>query len=67
MTYSTLRIMAGLESRLNHLIDMEVSACGFDENLDKCDRYRTKIERWLAKEIEALSEKAESQKEVGGA
>ena len=53
--------MAGVEVRLNRLIDLEVTACGHQVNIDKCDKQRLRLERWLALEVEKLAVKAGEQ------
>jgi hypothetical protein len=54
MRNKTLDIMEKLERRMNHLARMEAGAFG----LVKAIRYRDRMEKWLAKEIEDLCEKA---------
>ena len=58
MRNKTLEIMEKLERRLNHLHEMESGALGFDPHHRKSGRYRDRMEMWLAKEIDALCEKA---------
>ena len=58
MRNKTLNIMAGLERRINRLIVKEIDACGFDSRLREANRYRDKMENWLAEEIDALCQKA---------
>lgn len=54
----TLRIMAGIETRLNSYIDKQVCTCGHQELEDEAFRYRVRLERFIEKNIEALCEKA---------
>jgi len=58
MRNKTLDIMEKLERKLNKLSGLELTACGFPVNTAKAMRYRDRMEMWLAKEIDALCEKA---------
>jgi hypothetical protein len=57
-TSTTLRIMAGMESRLNTLIRLENRHCGHAEGIAKADKQRDKLEDYIEREIEALARKA---------
>lgn len=57
-TTETLRIMAGLERRLNKLSDLEARHCGHGELVNKAERYREKLMDWIESNIEALARKA---------
>ena len=54
----TLKIMAGIESRLNTLILLENSHCGDDYRLAKAERQREKLEQFILNHIDILAEKA---------
>jgi hypothetical protein len=56
MSKSTLRILAGVERRLNVLLRLETSACGFEENIEACDCQRKKLMRYIRVEVEKLAE-----------
>ena len=58
MRTETLRIMAGIESRLNTLIRLEVTACGHEEEVAKADRQRKRLEQYVERELEQLCQKA---------
>lgn len=55
MTKATLRIMSGLENRLNTLVRLEVQACGHYEGRMKAQRQWDKLMRWLEGEVEKLA------------
>ena len=57
-TTTTLRIMAGVERRLNKLTELEVTACGFEENIAKADKQRDRLMDFIEREVEALARKA---------
>lgn len=54
MSRTTLRIMAGVEQRLNTLLRLETTACGFDERIRMADRQRTRLEKYIEREVERL-------------
>ena len=54
MSKTTIRIMSGVERRLNTLIGLEVTACGHDANVAKADRAYDRLMKFIVKEIETL-------------
>lgn len=61
MRAETLRIMAGLETRLNTLLRLENSACGHDEGVRKANRQWKKLMKWMEEQVEELARKAGEQ------
>lgn len=41
---------------MNVLLRLETSACGFEENIEACDRQREKLMRYIGVEVEKLVE-----------
>lgn len=58
MRKTTDRLVDKIEHRMNTLIAMEASACGHELYIEKADHYRTRLLRFMAKEIDKLCEKA---------
>jgi hypothetical protein len=52
MTKETKSAMRKIRLRLTRLIGMEVSACGFDDNLLAAAHFRVDLERIIAFELE---------------
>jgi len=52
MTTTTLKILAGVERRLDTLLQLETTSCGFEENSEKCDRQRERLMRFIETEVE---------------
>lgn len=57
-TLETLRIMAGVERRLNRLMRLETIACGHEEEVAKAERCRDGLMEYIEREVEALVRKA---------
>lgn len=55
---TTYRIMDSLERRIEKLLQMETCAGGLDENIERCDRQKTRLLRYVAEEVEKLAQKA---------
>lgn len=58
MSKTTKRIMKKVRWRLTRLIGMEVSACGYQENIERAVDFRLDLEYYLEDEIERLARKA---------
>ena len=58
MKDTTLRIMASVERRLNRLLYLESTACGYEEDVAKANAQRDRLEAFLEREIETLAQKA---------
>ena len=54
LSSETLRIMSSVEVRLNTLLRLEVTACGYEENIIKADKQWTRLMKYLEREIENL-------------
>ena len=52
MTINTLRIMAGIERRLNTYENKILTTGGFDDLVDASVRYRERMLKWISDEIE---------------
>ena len=55
---STKSLIRKLEQRLDRYVGMQVSACGFEENIYKALNYQDKILAWLSDEIEKCKAEA---------
>jgi hypothetical protein len=51
---STLRIMAGVERRVNKLMELTAVECGFEENIRVTLMYQRRFEKWLSQELEKI-------------
>lgn len=58
MRTETLRIMAGLERRLNTYEIKVQGHCGHEELMDDAIRYRERMMDWFSDQIEKLCQKA---------